>query len=57
MSNENLSNGNSAPVNAAEKDTSEKLDRRSVVARVGRFVKYTAPALIVLATAQEAEGS
>jgi hypothetical protein len=57
MSNEKLSNGNSAPGNAAEKDTSEKLDRRRLVARVGRFVKYTAPALIVLATAQQGQGS
>ena len=56
MPNEKLSNGNSAPGNVAEKDT-KKIDRRSLVARVGRFVKYTAPALIVLATAQQVQAS
>jgi hypothetical protein len=57
MPNEKLSNGNSAPGNVTEKDASKKLDRRSLVARVGRFVKYTAPALIVLATAQQVQAS
>jgi hypothetical protein len=57
MPNEKLSNGNSAPGSVAEKDTSKKIDRRSLVARVGRFVKYTAPALIVLATAQQVQAS
>ena len=55
MPNENISKGNSAPGNAVEKDTGEKLDRRSLVARVGRFVKYTAPALIVMMTAKHPE--
>jgi hypothetical protein len=55
MSNEKLSNGNSAPGNAAGKDASKKIDRRTLGTRVGRFVKYTAPALIVLITAKHPE--
>ncbi len=57
MSNENISNGNSASGDGAEKDTSEKIDRRTLGARVGRFVKYTAPAVIALTTAQQAHAS
>ena len=60
MSNEELSDGNSEPGNAAEgnaaeKDTSKKIDRRTLGARVGRLVKYTAPALIVMMTAKHPE--
>jgi hypothetical protein len=53
MSNEKkVSNGNSAPGNSAEKDTSKKIDRRTLGTRVGRLVKYTAPALVVMMTAK-----
>jgi hypothetical protein len=58
MSNENekkLSDGNSAPGNAAEKDAGKKIDRRTLGARVARLVKYTAPALIVMMTAKHPE--
>jgi hypothetical protein len=51
MSNENVPNGN-PPV---EKET-EKIDRRTVASRIGRFLAYTAPALLVLATAKDAGG-
>jgi hypothetical protein len=57
MSNESTSNDNSAPGNPAEKDTSEKIGRRTLGARVGRFLIYTAPAVIVLTTAKQAQGS
>jgi hypothetical protein len=32
----------------------EKLDRRDLARRMGKFVAYTAPALIALATAKDA---
>ena len=50
MSNENVPNGN-PPV---EKETDEKIDRRAVAGRIGRFLAYTAPALLALATAKDA---
>jgi hypothetical protein len=53
MSNENTPNNNPA----AEQDNNEKIDRRTLGTRVGRFLKYTAPALIVLTTAQQAHAS
>jgi hypothetical protein len=40
--------------NAAPKDSEEKLHRREVAGRVGKFLAYTAPALIALATAKDA---
>jgi hypothetical protein len=43
--------------NAVEQDNSEKIDRRTLGTRVGRFLKYTAPALIALTTAQQAHAS
>jgi len=57
MSNEYMPSGNPASKNAAEKDDSEKIDRRTLGNRVGRFLKYTAPALIALTTAQQAHAS
>ena len=53
MSNENVPNGN-PPV---EKETDEKIDRRAVASRIGRFLAYTAPALLALATAKSAGAS
>jgi hypothetical protein len=50
MSNENLPKGN-PPV---EKETDEKIDRRTVARRIGVFLAYTAPALVALATAKDA---
>lgn len=55
MANENISKGNSAPGNAEEKDAGKKIDRRTLGAGLGRFVKYTAPALIVMVTAKHPE--
>ena len=57
MSNENAPNVNPAANANASEDDSEKIDRRTLGARVGRFVKYTAPALIALTTAQQAHAS
>lgn len=42
---------------AAEKDTSEQIDRRTMVGRTGRFLAYTAPALVALITAKDASAS
>jgi hypothetical protein len=53
MSNENVPNGN-PPV---EKETEEKIDRRTVASRIGRFVAYTAPALLALTTAKSGSAS
>jgi hypothetical protein len=50
-------NENTPNQNAAEKDNTEKIDRRTLGTRVGRFLKYTAPALIALTTAQQAHAS
>jgi len=38
----------------ASKDNEEKLHRREVALKLGKFVAYTAPALIALATAKDA---
>jgi hypothetical protein len=57
MSNEITPNDNSAPDNAAPKETNKKIDRRTLGARVGRFLLYTAPAVIVLTTAKQAQAS
>lgn len=35
-------------------DAEQKIDRREVTGRMGRFLAYTAPALIALATAKDA---
>jgi hypothetical protein len=53
MSNENVPNGN-PPV---EKEAEEKIDRRAVAGRIGRFLAYTAPAMIALATAKDGNAS
>ena len=50
MSNENVPKG-TPPV---EEATEEKIDRRTVAGRIGRFLAYTAPAVIALATAKDA---
>lgn len=42
---------------AAGKDTSEQIDRRTMVGRAGKFLVYTAPALIALITAKDASAS
>jgi hypothetical protein len=34
----------------------EQLDRRTVAKRLGKFVAYTAPALLALSTAKQAKG-
>jgi hypothetical protein len=52
MSSENVPNGNLP----AEKETEEKIDRRAVASRVGRFLAYTSPALLALVTAKDASG-
>jgi hypothetical protein len=57
MSNENTPHDNPAAENTDGQDNNEKIDRRTLGTRVGRFLKYTAPALIVLATAQQAHAS
>jgi hypothetical protein len=57
MSNENTPSGNPAPGKGTEKDSGEKVDRRTLGTRVGRFLAYTAPALIALTTAQQAHAS
>jgi len=46
MSNQNLPNEN------ADEKTEEQVDRRTVVGRAGKFLAYTAPALIALITAK-----
>jgi hypothetical protein len=43
--------------NAQAPSTEEKIDRRTLGSRVGRFIKYTAPAVLVLTTAQQAHAS
>jgi hypothetical protein len=53
MSNENMPKGN-PPV---EKETEEKIDRRTVASRIGRFLAYTAPAMIALTTAKSANAT
>jgi hypothetical protein len=50
MSNENVPNTNLQD----EEEVVEKIDRRTMAGRVGRFLAYTAPALIALATAKDA---
>jgi hypothetical protein len=35
----------------------EKLDRRDITRRMGKFLAYTAPALIALATAKDASAN
>jgi hypothetical protein len=53
MSNENVPNGNPS----VDQETDEKIDRRAVAGRIGRFLAYTAPALLALATAKSATAS
>ena len=55
MTNDNIPNP--AGENAAEQDTAEKVNRRTLGQRAGRFLKYTAPAVIALMTAQQAHAS
>jgi hypothetical protein len=40
-----------------EEESGEKIDRRTMAGRVGRFLAYTAPAVIALATAKDAGGT
>ena len=47
MENEKLPNEN-----AGQNDNEEKLHRREVAGRMGKFLAYTAPALIALSTAK-----
>jgi hypothetical protein len=47
MQEEKLPNDNTTP-------EEEKLDRREITRRMGKFLTYTAPALIALATAKDA---
>jgi len=49
MENEKLSNEG-----ASQDDSQNKLHRREVAVRMGKFFAYTAPALIALATAKDA---
>ena len=49
MQNENLPNENTA-----QNESEEKLGRREIAGRMGKFLAYTAPALIALATAKDA---
>ena len=57
MPNENTPSGNPAPGQGTEKVSGEKIDRRTLGGRVGRFLAYTAPAVIALTTAQQAHAS
>ena len=52
MTNENLPDEN-----ATEKQTDEQIDRRTVAVRAGKFLAYTAPALVALITAKDASAS
>jgi hypothetical protein len=40
--------------NAPAKEPEEQVDRRTAAARAGKFLAYTAPALITLITAKDA---
>ena len=57
MSNEKAPNGNLPIENATANVSDEKIDRRTAGARVGRFLAYTAPAVIALTTAAHANAS
>jgi hypothetical protein len=57
MSTEKAPNGNLPIENATANVSDEKIDRRTAGARVGRFLAYTAPAVIALTTAAHANAS
>jgi hypothetical protein len=49
MENEKLPNEN-----ATNRDSEEKMKRREAAGRIGKFLAYTAPALLAMATAKNA---
>lgn len=53
MANENLPNTNASE----EQNAEEGIDRRTVAIKAGKFLAYTAPALIALMTARDAAAS
>jgi hypothetical protein len=53
MPNENLPNQSDSPKSTAA-ETTDGLNRREVAKRAGKFLAYTAPALIALVTAKDA---